>query len=294
MARKDGLQLATGRPRGQRSNAPIIRDASQRTRDAKPDRPRGTAQDRGVPRNRELFRDQSLSREQLRSVADLGVFRAIRPADLRLDPRQLNELKNAALVREFQSRGEKYLTLTREGCSLARVTRLAQPDLKLYSGPRKLQDATHDSAIYTAYSKAVAEIEAKGGRVTSIARDEDLRRDIYRDRQTHPEDDQKTVAERHHVAADNGKYVLPDLQIHYEMPAPDAAPGQDLSHGSVSATANIEIVTDSYRGDDIASKSDAGFTLVAAGGVDLGAIAAQQTGGGGVPVYSLADDIINF
>jgi hypothetical protein len=186
------------------------------------------------------------------------------------------------------------VTLTKDACRFAKVAQIAQPGLELYAGPRKLRDMKHDSAIYTAYNKATDEIQARGGRVVSIARDEDLRKAVNTYRHRNPNEDAKAVADRHEIGVDsNGKLQYPDLQIRYEIPAPEPdVPGQDLSHASISATANIEIVTDNYRDSDIQAKSDAGFTLVSANGPSLGS---EQSGGrGGVPTSSLADDIINF
>jgi hypothetical protein len=294
---REGLSIVRGRsqgkPRETRAVDPKLRGSLREERSGK--EARGTGLDRGKARSTALSRDIPLSSQQIRAVGDLGAFRSIRPADLRLDARQVRELSRNGLVRDVQFKGEKYLTLSNEGCKLARKADLV-PGRKLYAGPRKLRDCSHDSAIYTAYVKACDEIEKKGGRVTSFARDEDLRRHVLRDRQHNPADTNEDVAARHGVGVDEtGKLQYPDIQIHYEMPAPDTEISTlEVSHATIECTANIEIVTDAYSGADIAAKGAAGFTLVSAGGIDLGAIAAQQTGGGGVPIYSLADDIINF
>lgn len=154
----------------------------------------------------------------------------------------------------------------------------------------------HDSAIHAAYVKASQEIESRGGRVTSIARDEDLRRDVNRDRYKNPDTDAKEIADRHKIGVDdNGKLQFPDVQITYEMPAEgqEHAPDSDLDVAHVTMTENIEIVTDNYKHSDIAAKSAAGFTLVSANG-GLRANAGDVARAGGIPVQGLADDLINF
>jgi hypothetical protein len=282
-----GEQRVRGTPRGTRARS-ATETRAQYTPRGRPES-RGTGQDRFAQRSTALSREIPLSREQIRVVKEVGTFRVCRPDQLRIDQRQLDELRRTGLTREVSYKGQDYVTLTRESCQFARAANITD-GMKVYDGPRKLRDAHHDSAIHAAYVKATEEVEALRGHVTSIARDEDLRHDVNRDRHNHPDDTPETIAERHGIGVDSdGKLQFPDLQIRYEIPGPELEiPGDELEASHVTLTENIEIVTDSYKASDIAAKASAGFSMVSAN-LDGGASRA-----GGVPVQSLADDIINF
>jgi hypothetical protein len=102
------------------------------------------------------------------------------------------------------------------------------------------------------------DIQRQGGKVTKVRLDFELKGAVNREREGAlklPEGQRrawlKTVAEQHGLTIKGGTIQLPDIQIDYETP-----------EGTI-AHANIELVSENYRGDAIRSKAGAGFKVYA-------------------------------
>jgi hypothetical protein len=136
---------------------------------------------------------------------------------------------------------------------------------RIYSDLVKVREVEHDSQIYRAYLKELAEIEQAGGRSVRVQLDFELKakihRGVYLTRKDQPGRDlseiKAEVAEQFHLTVINNKVVIPDARIEYELP-----------NGS-SAQIDIEVATSAYRRGHLAGKSQAGFRLYISSG-DIG------------------------
>ena len=104
----------------------------------------------------------------------------------------------------------------------------------------------------------VDDIQRQGGKITKVRLDFELKGAVNRDREAAgklPEGQRrawlKTVVEQRGLTIKGGTIQLPDIQIDYETP-----------EGTI-AHANIELVSENYRGDAIRSKAGAGFKVYA-------------------------------
>jgi hypothetical protein len=281
--------------------------ATERVREAEP-RPRNA---RALPKDafeRETYpyegRNVSFTRAQAAAIRDIGRFRVVREdalvrhgfgGDQRECRAQLAELRAGRLVHETQ---DKYLTLTKSGETLAKAL-CADERQEVYSGIKRPRELRHDSAVYDAYQHARQGLEASGNRVTVVRLDYEMKGDVAReayisaakelraagkDIQQLPPDERRDaikhaavpVAASRDLPADEDGVDYPDLQIEYERP-----------DGSVGRC-NVEVVTENYHEATVAAKHAAGFELY------MPADSSGARGGGGVPVHSLADELLEF
>ena len=119
-----------------------------------------------------------------------------------------------------------------------------------YSGFVKPREANHDADLYRLYQKEAARIEKQGG--TSPPRGLGFRDQAQgqpRYRETRRPSARPEIAARHGLQVVRNKIPIPDLQIEYET--------RDGDTGRV----NLELVTEHYRGRNVAEKARAGFSL---------------------------------
>lgn len=216
---------------------------------------------RGVLYDRD--RGYSISPSEIKSMVELGKFRVIAEDDLgkylyggegKSFESGIQNLVRQGLVRRGRFEGpegssRELLTLTKRGHRLLRANQLVSPDQITYAGFVKPREANHDADLYRLYQKEAAKIEKKGGRVRRVVLDFEIKRKVNRDLaklggQARPE-----IAARHGLQVVRNKIPIPDLQIEYETRDGDA--------GRV----NLELVTEHYRGRNVAEKARAGFSL---------------------------------
>ncbi len=106
--------------------------------------------------------------------------------------------------------------------------------------------------------RPIAAIERRGGTTRRLELEDDLKREVYQ--RAHltrglsddlREDRLADAARACDIPVVNGHLEFPDVRVEYDMPG-----------GRV----DLELVTAAYRGDAIAAKASAGFTLYSAGG----------------------------
>ena len=91
-------------------------------------------------------------------------------------------------------------------------------------------------------------IEAKGGRNLRVILDYELKRKINREMARLGPEARPEIAARHGLQVVRNKIPVPDLRIEYQT-REDAA------------RVNLELVTEHYRGRNVADKVHAGFSL---------------------------------
>jgi hypothetical protein len=223
-------------------------------------------------RNNTRDRSYSLRSSEIRGLSDIGKFRTVDTKDLARFAYQDDEARMNQDIRSLQSRRlieettiyrahqkpRRILTLTQQGQRILRKGRHVPNDQRLYHGFVKLREIDHDADLYKVYQKEVDDIQRRGGKVTKVRLDFELKGAVNRDREAAgklPEEQRQAqlnaVAKQHGLMIKSGTIQLPDIQIDYETP-----------EGTI-ARANIELVSENYRGDAIRSKADAGFKVYA-------------------------------
>jgi hypothetical protein len=208
-------------------------------------------------------RGYSISPSEIRSMIELGKFRVIAETDLGKylyggEPKPLESdiqnLVRQGLVRRGRFQGpegssRELLTLTKRGHRLLRANQLVPQEQVTYSGFVKPREANHDADLYRLYQKEAGRIEQKGGRVGRVVLDFEIKRKVNRDLAKLGSQARPEIAARHGLQVVRSKIPIPDLQIEYETREGDA--------GRV----NLELVTEHYRGRNVAEKARAGFSL---------------------------------
>jgi hypothetical protein len=208
-------------------------------------------------------RSYALTESEIRTMVELGKFRVIATENLaqhayadnrKRANRDVWNLVRQGLVRKGIFEGpeahpRELLTLTKTGERLLGKTCLASEDQATYSGFVKPREANHDADIYLLYQKEAARIEAQGGRHLRVVLDYELKRKINRDIARFGPDARPEIAARHGLEVVRNKIPVPDLRIEYE------------THAGEMARVNLELVTEHYRGQHIADKVQAGFSL---------------------------------
>jgi len=211
----------------------------------------------------EHYRGYQVSASEVQTMVELGKFRAIAELDL---GKYLYAGEREALAKDVQNlvrqrlarRGRfegpegsprELLTLTNRGQRLLRVNRLVSQDQVIYSGFAKPREANHDADLYKLYQKEAGRIEQKGGRVRRVVLDFEIKRKVNRDLAKLGPDARPEIAARHGLQLVRNKIPIPDMQLEYETP--------DGDMGRV----NLELVTEHYRGRNVAEKARAGFSL---------------------------------
>ncbi|MCY4645939.1 MAG: hypothetical protein OXE73_03585 [Gammaproteobacteria bacterium] len=213
------------------------------------------------------------------ALTDIGVFGAVSYRDLaearfgghpHTTRKAVNDWIRKGWVEEHRATGPKgkpfkVLSLTRKGVTKARkkaARRGMDPAQRIRTQRMKPAEAAHDTAIYRAYRKERARLEAKGATVRRVRLDTELKSAVARASEAarRREDKRAADAERHRVARelglptdDEGRVLYPDAQIEYED-----AKGR-------TGRVNVEAVSGNYREPALRAKAAAGFALHANG-----------------------------
>ncbi len=217
-----------------------------------------------------VLRDRTylLRESELHTMSELGTFRVIAAADLArfayasdTGPmeRDVRRLKGHGLVSErtLAISGRKtlrVLALTKDGKRIVRCANRLPEDQRIYHGIVKPREAKHDAELYRLFQAEAARIEKAGGRPLRVLLDYQLKRNLNRDRarlrnQKNDPQEIERLAERHGLAAVNGKIPLPDMRIEYQTAE------MEVRH------VDVELATRHYRPRGIAAKAKAGFSL---------------------------------
>lgn len=213
----------------------------------------------------------SLSRDELRVLHDVSVFRVVEKEDLvRLacagDPKQLDhalgQLESKGLIQTRkvyspETRSELELVSARShGAKLMRSAKAVGDEQEFFHGFVKPREAFHDSAIYRMYEIEADRIAGQGGTVSRIILDFELKRQLFTRILARKEDwkesdaeARKVVAERLELSIVNDRITLPDLRIEYT----DASGAR----GHV----DLELATEHYKTSQLAAKIQAGFRI---------------------------------
>jgi hypothetical protein len=213
---------------------------------------------------------QPLDESDMKTLTDIGTFRALAFEDLArhrysgdLDEtrKHLATLTRQGLVRSRTTYPERavYVTLTRAGHQqVSARSEPENPSQRLYYGFVKVREARHDAALYRLYHQETARIEHMGGRVRRVILDFELKQSINRrlaklkslpgTEQIH---DKHQIAQDHGLTLVKGKIPLPDLRLEYE------GPDQQL------AKVDLELVTSHYHHHNLVAKAQAGFAMYA-------------------------------
>ena len=131
---------------------------------------------------------------------------------------------------------------------------------RTYHGFVKAREIEHDADLYKVYQQAAGEIRERGGKAVRVRMDFELKAAVQRQKNAAndlPEDQQaerlSSFAEQHSLAIRGTTIRVPDVQIEYET-----------REGELQR-ANLELVSENYRGEGIRSKADSGFRIYARG-----------------------------
>jgi hypothetical protein len=240
------------------------------------DRAHGERNKEARPRQKHRDRDRTykLRESEIRTLAEIGTFRAVRTKDLvefryRGDERQADQdirnLKAQGLIKQKTLPGtekEPLLTLSREAREFLDRNRPQDVprDQALYHGFVKPREARHDAEVYRLYQKIANDIESEGGTKLRIVLDFELKKNVYRgvaklkdlplEQQA---EERERIAQEHGLKVVDGKIPLPDLRIEYE------------TRDHEQARVDLELATQDYRERGLAEKSKAGFSIYAPG-----------------------------
>jgi hypothetical protein len=234
----------------------------------KPETPERSTEQRSKHDGR--FRSHSLRSSEIRTLSDIGKFRVVDRKDLGRVAYPDNETQLAQDIRSLQSRGliqertiyrahrpsRQILTLTGRGQRTLRTRGYVPEEQQLYYGLIKPKEIDHDADLYKVYQKEAENIQRQGGKIIRVRLDSELKSAVYRDRNAAgklPELQRKAwlkgVTEQQGLSMQGGTILMPDIQIEYET-----------VEGTL-AKANLELVSENYRGDAIRSKAGAGFKV---------------------------------
>jgi len=208
-------------------------------------------------------RDCRLRDSELRTLAAIGKFRVVGTADLmHLDyhghPEQaqqdLQNLLRRGLLRKGTFAGpeqtpRELLTLTKRGYRLLRASRMVPKNQTIYYGFVRRRDANHDAELYKVYSKELTRVVNEGGRNPRVVLDVELKRKINQDLAKLGVDARPEIARHHGLRVVCDRIPVPDVRIEYEQP------------NGETARLDLELVTEHYRGRNLAAKVKAGFSL---------------------------------
>ena len=241
-----------------------------------PDRNRDHSETRlrTTPRQVHRDRDQNyrLRESEVATLIEIAKFRTVRPEDIVEFKYEGDRERASADLRNLTAQGliEKRTMHGRKPGQLLTVTSAGKrfiehnerdgihKDQKFHQGFVKPREARHDSALYRLYQKAAEGIERDGGKNLRVVLDYELKKDLYRDLAklkaippTEQEDRKEEIAEAHGLKVIDGKIPIPDLRIEYE------------NRDDEQARVDLELVTSDYRGNQLAEKAQAGFSIYA-------------------------------
>ncbi len=221
-------------------------------------------------------RDQrySLRQPEIQMMADIGRFRTVDKQDLarflyagREDSlkHDIENLRRQDLIEErtvFQAhkKARRVVTLTEQGHRVVRKASGLPREQQLYHGFVKPREIHHDADLYKVYQEAASEIEEAGGRLLKIRLDFELKAAVQREKdalkRVPPEERLKRLqsfASAQGLSIQGSRVTVPDIQVEYE------------TRDHELARANLELVSENYRGEAIRGKAESGFSLYARG-----------------------------
>src|SRR6266851_3741692 len=250
-------------------------DGSSGDSPERPERPSQSSPERAPDRRTQYGhgdRTYSLRSSETTAMRDIGTFRTVDVRDLarfvyagdeaRLK-HDLESLRAQGMVEEkslFRAHrsARKLVTLTAEGERLVRKASDLPQDQRIYHGFVKPKELDHDADLYKVYQKAAEEIREKGGKLTRVRLDFELKESINRAKEAagHLSGDERrrlltAVAEEHGLRIDETTIHLPDIQVEYET-----------REGGVERQ-NLELLSRNYREEGIRGKAAAGFKIYA-------------------------------
>ncbi len=268
----------TGRERKPEDNSPSVGRGGSSAGEQTDSRDRTDGERNKEPRPRQQRRDRNrtynLRESEMRTLAEIGSFRALRTKDLveyqyrgneKQADQDLRNLKAQGLIQQKTLPGtekEPLLTLSREAREFLDRNRPQDVprDQALHHGFVKPREARHDAEVYRLYQKVANDIEREGGTKLRVVLDFELKKNLYRDlaklKDLPPEqqtEEKERIAQEHGLKVVNGKIPLPDLRIEYE------------TRDHEQARVDLELATQDYRERGIAEKSKAGFSIYAPG-----------------------------
>jgi hypothetical protein len=211
-----------------------------------------------------------------RLLRTVGTFRVVATADLeklaydghgRQLQRAVQSLERQGFIRRFvyadrDGHGShKVVTLTRDGYELARHEARGS-EQTLHWGSVQLKQIAHDTALYRLYHEEASRIEHEGGVVRRVMLDPELKglvASALRRSTPAPDATGEAAARAHHAAVAesvhlrvvDGTIQIPDLRVEY-----DSATGD-------RTRVDLELATEDYNVELVASKARAGFTIYA-------------------------------
>lgn len=211
-----------------------------------------------------------VSDSELRTLAEIGTFRALASKDLarfsygsdneRME-REIRRLAGQGLISERvlpagRDKTLRLVALTKRGERLLRKSGRIPDKQAIYHGFVKPREAKHDADLYRLYQAQAETIVRAGGQPTRVILDYELKRDLNRDLAAISEDEQvgasrEEIAERHGLSVVDGKIPLPDLRVEYDT--------AEMEHKHM----DLELATRNYRPRALAQKAKAGFSLYA-------------------------------
>jgi DNA-binding MarR family transcriptional regulator len=225
---------------------------------------------------RRPYRDRehtySLRNSEIHTLTETGKFRVIDVSDLatfsyagdraRLESDIRNLEKQGLAERHrtsvFKKESREILTLTKHARRLIRKHEFVPKDQAIYHGFVKPKEASHDADLYRLYQKAASEIERKGGKISRVILDYELKETLCRklgkaQAKNDPNLDTRRIqfARELHLPVVEGKVVLPDMRIEYET--------QEGSRARV----DLELASGHYHANHLAEKAKAGFRIYA-------------------------------
>ena len=226
-------------------------------------------------------------------VKDVGVFRTVALKDVvdrQFDGHPFAARQGIALaerrgwIERRQAKGPQggsYTVLVATPAGAARAAALwrecDRSEQRAHSGVVKPAELAHDVAVYRAAVDAQRRIEAKGGRVTRVRIDAELKGLVAArgERARQAAGGAAADAERRRAAEDlglpveHGKVLVPDAQLEYVTAAGDVA------------RCNVEVASEHYNGREIRAKAAAGFQMYAAAGRAAAVVRRALSGGSG-------------
>ena len=189
----------------------------------------------------------------------VGTYRAVEAQEVEIKPDRLVKeglMERKSLTIQRTGKHADVLVLTPKGRDLARALTPDGSAQRYYAGMVKPAEAAHDLAIQPACQEMIEEIEAKGGTVTRVVLDFELKGKAARlMNQPGPESQDECRAQ---AAAE---LDLPIIDDHLSIP--DARIEYTDRDGNAQHV-DVEVVTHNYRGSHMASKKQSGFRLVKA------------------------------
>jgi hypothetical protein len=216
------------------------------------------------------LRELGPTESQRETLAEIGRFRTLSMKDLtqfrynddaekmQRDILRLSSLKLVQTRSLWLGKDKERLqvvTLTRHG---KRVLEQSGDGGTFYAGFVKPAEMAHDATIYRMYQAEATRIAKQGGQIRGVTLDYELKRSIYSPLAKETPGTSQYKKRQAEIAAEHGLKVvrghiqLPDLRIEYQTRS-----------GEIERT-DLELATTHYRGGQLASKADAGFTFYAA------------------------------